>query len=200
MIEPILNWYNKPLILATISPRRKEIFELAGIKFQAHPSTYHEPNNHDKSPAELVQLHAVQKARDVATHYKNAWIVGADTIVVIDEHILEKPSDRTHAIEMLKMLSGVTHQVFTGYSVFNSDNGKYFTDFEKTDVSFRKLSEQEIIHYVDNYAPFDKAGSYGIQDYSAIFVHKIDGCFYNVVGFPIAKFVQVCKYKIMTLL
>jgi septum formation protein len=200
MTDPILNWHDKPVILASNSPRRKQILKLTGIQFRVHPSGYHEQNNPDQTPQELVQLHAFHKARDVAGHYRDAWIIGADTIVVKDYRILEKPNDRIHAIDMLKLLSNATHQVYTGFTVFNSINGKYFSGFEKTDVRFRKLAEQEIRYYIDHYAPFDKAGSYGIQDYSAIFVEKIDGCFYNVVGFPIAKFIQFCRQNLDDLL
>ncbi len=200
MTESILNCYGKPVILASKSPRREEILKLAGFQFQIHASNYHEPGIEHERPENLVQTHAYHKSKDIAGYYDDAWIIGADTIVLKDQIILEKPRNRDDAISMLSLLSGATHQVFTGYCVMNSQNGSHFTDVERTDVTFRELSSDIIEHYVDNYHPFDKAGSYGIQDYSAIFVYKIDGCFYNVVGFPIAKFFQQIHLQLKSLL
>ncbi|MBN2601618.1 MAG: septum formation protein Maf [Candidatus Marinimicrobia bacterium] len=194
-----MNWSNKPVILASASPRRKQILSLAGITFAVHPSNYHEPGNKNATPEELVRNHAKLKALDVSGNYPDAWIIGADTIVVKDGKILEKPIDRNDAINMLKILSNATHQVYTGYCILNSQNGKFITEVEITDVTFHVLTLDMIKLYVDKYAPYDKAGSYGIQDFSAVFVKRICGCFYNVVGFPIAHFTQTCLHHLKSL-
>jgi len=200
MINKIVNWYGKPIILASASPRRRQILQLAGIDFSVQKSNYHEPGDEHTKPDILVQNHAKAKAFDVAVNFDDAWIIGADTIVVKDDHILEKPKNKADAQGMLRRLSGTTHVVYTGYCILNSNNKKYVTDVEKTEVHFHQLSDDMINLYIDNYSPFDKAGSYGIQDFSAIFVRKINGCFYNVVGFPIAHFIRCCLANLKSLL
>jgi len=199
VIDTLINWGNKPIVLASASPRRKQILSLAGIDFTVHPSNYHEPGDENVTPEVLVRNHAKLKALDISGHYPNAWIIGADTIVVKDGYILEKPADRDDAINMLKILSNATHQVFTGYCILNSHNGKLITNVEVTDVTFHPLTSDIIEMYVDDYSPYDKAGSYGIQDFSAVFVKSIHGCFYNVVGFPIAHFTQTCLQHLKSL-
>lgn len=200
MMNTLIDWYDKPVILASASPRRKQILELAGIAFTVQPSNYHEPEDEHAKPEILVQNHAKFKALDIIQNNKNAWIIGADTVVVKDSEILEKPKDYNDARKMLNTLSGATHRVFTGYCILNSQNGKLITDVEITNVTFHRLTQTTINFYIKHYRPFDKAGSYGIQDFSAVFVKKIDGCFYNVVGFPIAHFTQSCIHKLKTLL
>ena len=200
MIDTLIDWNNKPVILASASPRRKQILTLAGINYTIHHSNYHEPGDKHSAPEVLVRNHAKFKALDVSPNYSNAWIIGADTIVVKDDQILEKPGNRSHAVDMLKTLSNTTHQVFTGYCILNSQNGKLITDVESTDVTFHKITSNMIDTYLDHYSPYDKAGSYGIQDFSAIFVKSIHGCFYNVVGFPIAHFTQTCLQHLKSLL
>lgn len=200
MKHSLIDWHAKPVVLASASPRRKQILSLVVDDFSVHPSAYHEPEDKTLSPKNLVQNHARQKALDIVSDYTNAWIIGADTIVVKGEQILGKPENRQQAIEMLRLLSDATHQVYTGYCILNSQNRQLLTDAEVTDVTFLQLSRTMINTYVDHYSPFDKAGSYGIQDFSAIFVKRISGCFYNVVGFPIAHFIQTCIHKLNTLL
>ena len=191
---------DKPVVLASKSPRRAELLKLLNIDFIAHPSNYHEPDDENSTPEKLVQTHAYHKAKDVADKFENAWIIGADTIVVLENNILEKPVDRHEAVNMLKFLSDRTHFVYTGYCLLNSQNNKFFTGVQGTAVTFQKLSLPMINYYIDHYQPFDKAGSYGIQDYSAIFVKNINGCFYNVVGFPLAKFYHQTRKKLGSLL
>ena len=174
-------------MLASKSPRRKELLKLINLDFSVHCSNYEERNG-DRDPVRLVIDHAVNKARDVAEYYQDSWIIGADTIVVKDNQILGKPQNKEEARKMLQILSGVTHQVYTGYCIMNSKNGKYLTNYEKTDVTFIGLSDEMITYYIENFQVYDKAGSYAIQDFSSVFVKKIDGCFYNVVGFPVASF------------
>ncbi len=186
------DWTSHKFILASQSPRRREILEMIGLKFQIHKSDYQENDIPNISPTILVKTHAIEKALDIAKHYSQEIIIGADTIVVIDNEILEKPKDINDARQMLKKLSGKTHKVMTGFAIINSKNQKYLYSVNTTEVTFNFLKEEIIDHYLQNYQYADKAGSYAIQDYSSIFVKKINGCFYNVVGFPIAEF-----YKIM---
>jgi len=186
--------FDKPLILASQSPRRSGLLKLLGLTFQVHPSEYHEPEEPDLTPPELVQQHAFHKAKDVAQHYTEAWIIGADTVVVLDDTILGKPKDRREAIQMLSVLSGKTHTVYTGFCLYAADTGQHFQDYSATRVTFYPLSRQIIEYYIDHNRPFDKAGSYGIQEFSAIFVERIEGCFYNVMGFPLPKFFDCTRH------
>jgi septum formation protein len=199
MNSQFLNWYGKPVVLASRSPRRAQILKMLAIDFIIKPSNYKEPVNDKLPPDQLVQSHAYYKAEDVARLFENAWIIGADTVVIKAGQRLGKPTDRDEAIRMLKLLSGIRHQVFTGYCVLNSFNHKYVTEVVRTDVTFRKLTDELIQHYIDQYQPFDKAGSYGIQDFSAVFIDKIEGCFYNVVGFPVAQFYQTVTERLSSI-
>jgi septum formation protein len=181
------NWYGKNIVLASKSERRVKILKLINLNFKIHPSNYNE-NNSNISPTSLVLNHAYKKAEIVAPFYENSWIISADTIVVANNKILGKPKDKNEAIDMLKILSGITHIVYTGYCIMNSDNHKALSGRERTKVTFREIPNDLIEYYVDYYRPYDKAGAYAIQDFSAVFVKEINGCFYNVVGFPLPKF------------
>ncbi len=185
---PYFDWFQKSVVLASASPRREEILKMILPDFIIHPSDYVEKNHQNADPSSLVLYHAIEKAKSVAGDHPNSWIIGADTVVVKDDIVLGKPVDRNDALRMLEFLSGATHSVFTGYCVLNSDNGKYLKGYEKTNVTFQVISDEMAVHYIDHFHPFDKAGSYAIQDFSTVFLKKIDGCFYNVVGFPLAKF------------
>ena len=134
--------------------------------------------------------HALSKARAVAVEYKDSWIIGADTVVVIDNKILGKPVNREDSFSMLRQLSGKKHQVLTGYCLINSSNEKYISNIVCTDVTFNHLTDEIIDYYIESYSPFDKAGSYAIQDFSAVFVKDLRGCYYNVMGFPISAFAK----------
>jgi septum formation protein len=121
-------------------------------------------------------------------HIKNGIIITADTIVVLNKEILGKPINKKDAINILNKLSGKTHIVYTGFCISNLSSGVTLNDYEKTLVTFRKLDKKEIIDYVEMGSPMDKAGAYGIQDdYGAVFIKKINGCYYNVVGLPLSK-------------
>ena len=182
------NWYGKSIVLASKSPRRAEILRLINLDFSIHYPNYIEDNQAKTDPATLVTNHAISKAKIVAPDYDNSWIISADTVVVMDDTILGKPKDRNHAIEILKLLSGKTHMVYTGYCVMNSSNSKFLANNECTEVAFLTLTNEMIEFYIDNFQPYDKAGAYAIQDFSAIFIESIRGCFYNVVGFPLPAF------------
>jgi septum formation protein len=140
------------------------------------------------SPVENAKVLAHRKAECVAGHHTNAVILGADTIVAVDGAMLGKPQDASDAAMMLKRLSGRTHTVVTGFALFDRPTGRVIVDAEETRVTFRELPEDEIEEYVAGGSPMDKAGAYGIQDdYGAVFVTRIEGCYYNVVGLPLAR-------------
>ncbi len=179
----------QPLILASQSPRRAALLKQIGFSFEQVHSNADEKIISTKTPEENVQEIALQKARVVVEKFTQGIIIGADTIVCIDGNILGKPKTSDEAIMMLESLSGRTHTVFTGFALLNASTKKEYVDYEKTEVTFRALREKEIQEYVASGSPMDKAGAYGIQDdFGAVFVEKICGCYYNVVGFPLAKF------------
>ena len=183
------------IILASKSPRRKQLMNILNIPYSIIPSTIDEStiSSNGKSSSYYCQLLASMKSAELSSQHPDAIIIGGDTIVVIDERILEKPKNTIEAITMLKALSGKTHQVYTGISIQCKSKNIECTFSEKTSVTFHDLPEKDIIYYVNSYLPFDKAGGYGIQDWSALFVTKIDGCFYNVVGFPISRIYKELK-------
>lgn len=174
-------------ILASQSPRRKLLLKLLGLNFKVfHPQI--EENHRGEKPLIYAKKLAQEKAEAANQKFKNKIIIAADTIVVIDNHILEKPKSESDARRMLKTLSGRTHVVYTAICAINQLNGKKITDYEKTFVTFRKLTSVEIDEYIKTGSCMDKAGAYGIQDdLGAVFVSKVNGCYYNVVGLPLQK-------------
>jgi septum formation protein len=179
----------KPLVLASQSPRRIDLLKQIGLNPIVLPS--HIPEEFDPrcSPIENARTLALEKAKEVACQVDDAIIVGADTIVVLDGMLLGKPQDEDDARRMLRLLSGRTHTVVTGFALIDCLSGRSFIEHEETQVTFRVLPETEIEEYILSGSPMDKAGAYGIQDdYGAVFVVRIEGCFYNVVGFPLSKF------------
>lgn len=189
------------IILASGSPRRKELLEQAGYDFTVEVSDADEKIS-EKAPDRLVEELSMRKAMAVADLHKgekqeeNLTIIGADTVVALDGKILGKPKDEEDAYHMLQSLSGRTHQVYTGVSLLLLRQGDIFTK-EKfcvcTDVTMRDMSEKEILHYVRTKEPMDKAGAYGIQGKAAIFISGIHGDYYNVVGLPICE--TVCRLE-----
>ena len=178
----------KHIILASASPRRKEILELAGLKFDVMPSDAQEITT-KTAPNEVVMELASLKAKDIyKKSEKQSMIVGADTVVAYQGQILGKPTDEADAKRMLTMLSGQTHEVYTGVCVI--EDGKTKTFYEETKVTFYEISDEQIDRYIKTGEPMDKAGSYGIQGKAAVFIKGIEGDYYNVVGFPIARFLQ----------
>jgi septum formation protein len=177
-----------PLVLASASPRRKNLLRQMGVPFVIHPSDVAEDIPAGEPPAQAVQRLAFAKASDVVARIDRGIVVGCDTIVVLDGNILGKPSSVADAERMLGLLSGRTHEVFTGIAVIDRESSKSLCSHERTAVTFRELGTQEIATYVASGSPLDKAGSYGIQDdHGAVFVSRIDGCYYNVVGLPLAR-------------
>lgn len=173
------------VILASQSPRRKELLGRIFAEFTVIPSAAEESACAD-SPAEYVTALARAKAEEVSARVgKGALVIGADTVVACDGVILEKPKDEQDAFRMLSALSGRDHAVYTGFAICK--DGKTVVDVEETRVWFRKLSDDEILRYIATREPMDKAGAYGIQDKGAQLVRKIEGDYFNVVGLPICK-------------
>lgn len=177
-----------PIILASNSPRRKSLLELIDLPFKVITSSVHEDFNIDLKPIEFAKHYAKLKALDVAEKYPKSLVIGADTIVVLDNKIIGKPINKNDSKLMLRKLSGRTHTVITGVSLVWQEKNVAEVFSAETAVTFQNLTNEQIQYYIDNYRPFDKAGSYGIQDWFAVCVKKIDGCFYNVMGFPLSKF------------
>lgn len=178
----------KKIILASASPRRKQLLEQAQLKFSISTSTVDENVDETLLPKQVVEQLALRKANDVSLDHEDCVVIGADTIVSINGTILGKPKDETDATEMLRLLSGDDHEVYTGVAIISKEKTIVF--HEKTLVSFWELTEAEIAEYLATGEPFDKAGSYGIQGIGALLVKKIYGCYFNVVGLPLARTVR----------
>lgn len=178
------------LVLASASPRRADLLRQIGLDFTVLPSTIEEESICADSPPDLALKTAIAKARDVASRLEVGLIVGADTIVVLDGEIFGKPKDESDAKTILKKLSGRYHEVITGVSIVDAKTGDDISWAETTKVFFRELTDEEIISYVQTGIPLDKAGAYGIQDRAAAFVSRIEGCYFNVVGLPLASLVE----------
>lgn len=177
-----------PIYLASKSPRRKKLLKQIKLKFKVIDLHFVEKISLAENPVFLVKRLALEKLNAALLKIKHGIIITADTIVVLDNRILGKPRNEKDAKRMLKKLSGKTHQVFTGYAIYNSANNKVIVNHEKTLVTFRKLNGSEINEYISSGSPMDKAGAYGIQDdFGAVFIEKINGCYYNVVGLPLAR-------------
>lgn len=178
-----------PIILASQSPRRAHLLSQIGLQFIVQPSGIHEKIHADLTYEDNVKQLALYKAQDIAGKNDDGVVIGSDTIVVINGKILNKPESKDEAFAMLSELSAKTHTVYTGFALVDVKSKKFYIDHEKTEVTFRRLSDAEIDSYIATGSPMDKAGAYGIQDdFGAVFVEKINGCYYTVVGFPLAKF------------
>jgi septum formation protein len=179
----------KRVVLASQSPRRQTLLRQLGLAFEVAPSEFDEESVTGLAPVDLVTTLSHRKAALVARAFDDAVVIGADTIVVLGETVLGKPRTPDEAERMLMMLSGREHMVYTGFTIVDRPSDRSVSEYEATRVHFRALGAEEVRAYVRAGSPMDKAGAYGIQDdYGAVFVERIDGCFYNVVGFPLAKF------------
>ena len=174
------------LILASNSPRRKELLRQIGLDFSVDPADVDESVLPGESPEGYAVRVALDKARVAAARSGTGIVIAADTIVVLDEKILGKPAGPVDAERMLKLLSGNVHRVITGLAVMDAASGKALTRTSITRVWFRSLALKEIISYVATGEPLDKAGAYGIQERGALLVDKIEGCYFNVVGLPLS--------------
>lgn len=179
------------LILASASPRRRELLSLAGFDFEVITADVDEVLDPTLAPYELVMSLAFQKAQAVAENNPNKTVIGADTVVVLDGKVLGKPHSEAEAVEMLRSLSDRTHEVYTGVCLINGEKIHKF--YECTAVSFYPLEEELISGYVASGDCMDKAGSYGIQGKGCVLVKGIEGDYFNVVGFPVARFCRELK-------
>ena len=175
------------IILASKSPRREEILSKISLNFEIAPSNIDEKLDAKLEPAAYVQDCAEKKANKVSLDHKENYIIGADTVVVFDNQILGKPKDKLESYSMLKMLSGQKHKVFTGVSIQSYDKKTSQSFYCLTTVELNTLSDELISFYVEKHKPFDKAGSYGIQDWFSSQVKSINGCYYNVMGLPLSE-------------
>lgn len=177
------------MILASASPRRKEILENFGFSFKTIVKNIDETSDKTRAEEKILEI-AEKKARAAAIDFPDENIVGADTVVVVDGKILGKPKDEKEAFSMLKSLSGRSHEVITAFSFININKNISYSDYEITKVYFKNLTDDEINWYINTKEPMDKAGAYGIQRKGAFFVEKIEGDFFSVMGFPLGKFVR----------
>ena len=181
------------IILASASPRRKEILENTNLKFRIIKSDIDEKVFEGESPQQVVMRLSFEKCMDIACNNKSSLVIGADTIVVLDDMILGKPKDKDEAYCMLKKLSNKVHQVITGISLINLEGNKKIIDYVVSNVKFKDLSEEDIKDYIQTNESLDKAGAYGIQGYGALLVEEIKGDYFNIVGLPISKISDLLK-------
>lgn len=177
------------MILASASPRRKEILENFGFSFKTIVKNIDETSDKTRAEEKILEI-AEKKARVAAIDFPDENVIGADTVVVVDGKILGKPKDEKEAFSMLKSLSGRSHEVITAFSFININKNISYSDYEITKVYFKNLTDCEINWYINTKEPMDKAGAYGIQGKGAFFVEKIEGDFFSVMGFPLGKFVR----------
>ena len=181
------------LILASASPRRQQLLTQVGVPFAIEPANIDERTTPGEAPRDYVLRMAYEKAQHVSWQWPTAFVLGADTIVTIDDEILGKPKDLAEARRMLRGLSGRTHTVMTGLALLHHDRGVVQQDTVSTAVRFRRLSEHDIETYVTTAKPLDKAGAYAIQDSARAFVEAFDGCYTNVVGLPVQRTVDLMR-------
>lgn len=178
---------NAQLVLASKSPRRIKLLRELGFDIIVQPADIDEDISVELQPKDYVMQLSFQKARSVADSLDfPAIVIGSDTTVVLDGEYLNKPADKQDAYNILRKLSGRTHKVFTGIAIIDTDRNRNIIDYQETDVCFRELSDDEIWAYIESGSPMDKAGAYGIQDdFGAVFVERVEGCYYNIVGLPL---------------
>jgi septum formation protein len=186
----------KQIILASGSPRRKMLLEWAEVNFKVMVSDVDETFSEELQPAEAAISIAKNKNAAIVEQLKdellNTIVLSADTIVVLDQEIIGKPANREEAIAIIQKLSGKTHQVITAVNLRDTQRDVHF--YDTTEVVFNELTQEQIVHYVDQYKPYDKAGAYAIQEWIGVVgIHAIYGDFYNVMGLPVSKVLKVLK-------
>ncbi|MGI6036768.1 MAG: Maf family protein [Limnochordia bacterium] len=179
------------IILASASPRRLDLLENLGLKPLVLPAQIDEDQVVGETPEETAQACALTKARFIYQQGQKGLIIGADTVVVLEGEVLGKPRDEREAVAMLTKLSGRVHRVITGLALIDGSTGASLADHVITEVTFRSLSPEEIRAYVATGEPLDKAGAYGIQGRGAVLVAGIHGCYFNVVGLPLARLYEM---------
>lgn len=181
------------IILASASPRRKEIFKKTGLKFKVDESNCDEKADPGLKPHELAKFLSRAKAKDVARRHRNALVIAADTIVISGRKIFGKPGGEEQARKMLKTLSGKAHSVITGFTIIDTADKKELSRSVETKVYVKRLGVDEIEAYIRSGEPFGKAGAYGIQGLGAVIVKKIEGDFFNVMGLPLNALAESLK-------
>lgn len=191
-------WYpaDVPMVLASRSPRRRTILEMAGIPFIQLPGNVEETFR-EGTPPEVVRYWARRKAEDVLDRAEGRPVLGADTMVAMEGRLLGKPQDEDHAFQMLSGLSGRWHSVFGGVSVRWPEKHLDICFHEETRVRFRNLSTEEILAYISTGEPMDKAGAYGIQGYGCMLVESVEGCYFNVMGLPVSRFIHLFRNMLL---
>ncbi len=183
----------KTIILASASPRRKELLEQIGLKFKVKPSNYAEDISSELEPHELAKSLSLEKAKLVAKNHNNALVIAADTFIVFEGKILGKPRAEIEAKRMLETISGGQHSVITGFTIIDTENNKALSKSVETKVYIRKLTPNEIDAYVKSKEPLDKAGAYAIQGLGSAIVEKIEGDYFNVIGLPLSALAESLK-------
>jgi len=181
------------IVLASGSPRRFELLRQIGVNFEVEPSNVDEVRLEAEHPVTLAERLALAKARDVAARHSDALVVGADTIVVLGERVLGKPRDKADACEMLRDLSGRQHVVITGVALVHAPSGRERVEYEQSAVWIRPLTPDQIARYVATGEPMDKAGAYAVQGLASALVERLEGCYFNVMGLPIARLVRMLE-------
>ena len=183
----------KTIILASASPRRKELLEKINLRFEVDASDCEENIDPGLKPREIVRQLSIQKAKTVEARHKNSIIIAADTVGVMGDRILGKPHTKNEARKMLREISGKSHLVITGFSIIDTTTDKIVTRTVDTRVFIKKLTREEIDAYVKTGEPLDKAGAYAIQGMGAVMVEKIEGDYYNVMGLPLNALTEALK-------
>ena len=183
----------RKIILASKSKARRKLLKQIGLKFRVAGSRVREKQRLEGRCRDFVIANALRKARDVAARTDSGVVIGADTVVLVGKKIIGKPKTISDAHKALRILSKSAQWVYTGIAVIDVDNGRAYTDYEKTKVYMYPLTDKQITHYFKKISPFDKAGSFDVQGPGSIFIDRIEGCFYNVVGLPVAKLAKIFR-------
>ena len=183
----------KKIILASASPRRKELLGKIGLEFEVEPSNYAEDTHSELEPHELAEKVSLEKAQAIANKHKNAIVIAADTFIVLGTKMLGKPKTEVEAKRMLRAISGKPHLVITGFTIIDTDINKVLSRVVETKVYIRRLTSNEINAYVESKEPLDKAGAYAIQGLGSVIVEKIEGDYFNVMGLPLSALTESLK-------
>lgn len=183
----------RTIILASASPRRKELLGRIGLRFEVEPSNYEEDMPSGLEPHELAQRISLEKAKVVASKHKNAVVIAADTFIFFSGQILGKPRTENEARKMLKTINGKPHSVITGFSIIDTGKNKTLSKSVETKIYIKNLTSAEIDAYVKSKEPLDKAGAYAIQGLGAVIVERIEGDYFNVIGLPLSALTEALK-------
>ena len=183
----------RKIILASKSKARQRLLKQIGLKFRVVTSNAKEDRFLKRRCSDLVIANALRKAEDIARRFSSGIVIGADTVVLVNRKIIGKPRDNKSASKTLRLLSQKPRLIYTGIAVIDIDKNKKFTAYEKTKVYMQRLSDKEIKNYFRKVPPLDKAGAFDIEGLGSVFIDRIEGCFYNVVGLPLSKLARILK-------